>query len=51
LEAREGLYLRVLAERATVVHQEHGPIVLPQGAYRVWRQREYTPQGIRRVVD
>ena len=51
LETPEGHYLRVLADHATVVHPEHGPILLPTGTYRVWRQREYTPQGIRRVVD
>jgi hypothetical protein len=46
-----GLYLHVTAERATVVHEEHGPIALDAGCYRVWRQREYTPREIRVVVD
>ena len=46
-----GLYLRVTAETATVVHEEHGPIALRAGCYRVWRQREYTPREIRVVVD
>jgi hypothetical protein len=45
------LYLRVFADSATVVHQEHGPIALPRGNYRVWQQREYSPTAIRRVVD
>lgn len=45
------LYLRVLAELATVVHEEHRPIALPRGEYRVWQQREYTPQEIRTVRD
>lgn len=49
--AREELYLRVTGERATLVHQEHGPIVLGPGTYRVWRQREYTPHEIRMVRD
>ncbi len=44
-------YLEVLADRATVVHQEHGPITLPRGTYRVWRQREYSPEAIRVVRD
>jgi hypothetical protein len=48
---RSTLYLEVLADAATVVHQEHGPITLPRGAYRVWQQREYTPQAIRTVRD
>ena len=46
-----GMYLHVTAEYATLVHQEHGPIQLPRGIYRVWRQREYTPQGIRTIRD
>jgi hypothetical protein len=45
------LFLRVIAATATVVHQEHKPITLPRGNYRVWIQREYTPSEIRRVVD
>lgn len=44
-------YLRVTAEMATLIHQEHAAITLPRGTYRVWIQREYTPQEIRRVVD
>jgi hypothetical protein len=45
------MYLRVLADRATLIHQEHGPISLPRGEYRVWRQREYSPREIRVVRD
>ncbi|HEY1064894.1 MAG TPA: hypothetical protein VGE52_02245 [Pirellulales bacterium] len=44
-------YLDVTADRATLVHQEHGPIELPRGVYRVWRQREYSPREIRFVRD
>ena len=47
----ETLYLRVTANRATLTHQEHAPILLDRGTYRVWVQREYSPQRIRRVVD
>ncbi len=50
-EARGLLFLKVLADTATVIHQEHKPITLPRGSYRVWIQREYTPTEIRRVVD
>lgn len=39
-------YLRVTAIVATVVHQEHGPIQLPQGRYRVWMQREFDPSAL-----
>ncbi len=36
---------------ASLVHQEHAAIDLPAGRYRVTRQREYSPQEIRRVAD
>jgi hypothetical protein len=49
--ADDSLYLDVLEESATVIHEEHGPITLPRGAYRVWRQREYTPKAIVTVRD
>lgn len=42
--------LRVLG-KATVTHQEHAPIVIPPGTYRVVRQREYSPVAIRNVAD
>lgn len=45
------LYLRVTGERATLTHEEHSPITLTRGVYRVWIQREYSPQEIRRVLD
>jgi hypothetical protein len=45
------LFLEITAAKATLVHEEHKPIVLSQGFYRVWIQREYTPTQIRRVVD
>jgi hypothetical protein len=45
------LYLRVVAESAQVIHQEHCPITLPRGTYRVWQQREYSPREIRTVRD
>jgi hypothetical protein len=48
---RGEMYLTVTAPSATLVHQEHGPISLAQGTYRVWRQREYSPQEIRVVRD
>jgi fermentation-respiration switch protein FrsA (DUF1100 family) len=44
-------YLRVTAAKATLVHEEHRPIELPTGIYRVWQQREYTPTAIRTVLD
>lgn len=40
-----------LPSESEVVHQEHGPIALPPGDYRVITQREYSPMGIRNVQD
>ncbi len=45
------LYLVVAGRKATVVHEEHRPIELPVGVYRVWQQREYSPTAIRTVID
>ena len=50
-EASGVKYLTVTANRATLIHQEHGPISLTRGKYRVWRQREYSPREIRAVRD
>ena len=53
-EDRGQLYIDVLTERARVVHEEHGPIELARGKYRVWRQREFDPlrrQNFRVVLD
>jgi len=46
-----GLFLHVREESVSVVHEEHAPITLPRGFYRVWRQREYSPEEIRIVRD
>lgn len=43
-------YLDVRAP-VTLDHEEHGRIELPSGFFRVVRQREYTPQGLRNVAD
>ena len=40
-------FLFVTADLATIVHEEHGPIALKSGLYRVWRQREYAPTALR----
>lgn len=45
------IFIEVVAETATVIHEEHKPITLPHGVYTVWQQREYTPRAIRTVVD
>jgi hypothetical protein len=41
----------VLASEAQLAHDEHAPIPLPAGTYRVVRQREYTPSGLMDVAD
>ena len=47
----DGFFLHVHGPHATVIHEEHQPIVLATGYYRVWRQREYSPEEIRVVRD
>ena len=38
-------YLRVFSEVATLTHEEHKAISIPQGSWMVRIQREYEPQG------
>jgi hypothetical protein len=45
LRAGAELFLEVRDQAATLVHDEHGPIALDPGLYRVWKQREYVPAG------
>ncbi|MHC0066568.1 hypothetical protein ACWATR_27220 [Nostoc sp. UIC 10890] len=45
------LFLEVKEPSATLVHEEHRAIELPQGLYRVWRQREYRPDAYVEVMD
>lgn len=49
-EVADVLYLKVLVE-TRIVHDEHAPIALPVGIYRIWQQREYTPGDIRTIRD
>jgi hypothetical protein len=46
-----GPLLLHVPDGARVVHEEHGPIPLPKGWYRVNRQREYVPGSVRIVAD
>lgn len=52
---RDGLgalrLLRVVGRSALLKHDEHAPITIRPGTYRVRRQREYSPEEIRRVAD
>ncbi|MFQ4143053.1 hypothetical protein [Chlorogloeopsis sp. ULAP02] len=45
------LYLSVLSSEALLVHEEHKPIIIPQGTWMVRIQREYEPEGWRYVTD
>jgi hypothetical protein len=48
----KGCYVRVTGEGGvSIVHEEHGAVLLPRGNYRVTIQREYSPHEIRNVVD
>ena len=44
-------FLEVRDAMAALKHEEHATIELPPGAYRVVRQREYSPEAIRNVAD
>ena len=43
--------LLAVKESVPLVHEEHSPITLEPGIYRVTRQREYTPAEVRFVAD
>src|SRR5262245_17445454 len=45
------LFLEVMAPTATLVHEEHRALALPQGLYRVWKQRAYHPDAYVEVED
>ncbi|MBE9198221.1 MULTISPECIES: hypothetical protein [unclassified Nodularia (in: cyanobacteria)] len=45
------LFLEVKQPSATLIHEEHRAIELPQGFYRVWKQREYRPDAYVEVED
>ena len=34
-----------------LLHEEHAPITLPPGQWEVIQQKEYTPEGLRNVLD
>jgi hypothetical protein len=45
-------YLEVLEESVNLIHEEHYPINLLKGIYKVWLPREYVaPEISRRVID
>lgn len=49
-----GLYVghvKVEDRGGVIEHQEHAPIALPKGTYRVRRQRQLDPKDARLVID
>ena len=44
-------FLEIKSLQATLVHEEHHPIRLERGFYKVWMQREYRPEANRWVED
>jgi|SRR5579884_2113029 hypothetical protein len=50
LQLQNNKYAQV-AERAVVVHEEHKPIELPAGMYRIIQPVEYNPVEMRRLAD
>jgi len=44
------MYLHALRP-VEIDHQEHGTITLPIGYFKIQRQAEYTPRGLRTVAD
>jgi hypothetical protein len=45
------MFLDITADRASIIHEEHETVELDRGVYRVWRQREYSPEAVRQVMD
>lgn len=46
-----GMRFFTIPEETELRHQEHDPIALPPGTYRIQRQRQYTPEAIHNVAD
>lgn len=44
-------HVKVPAPGASLVHEEHDAITLPEGVYRIRRQREWTAEAARVVAD
>lgn len=50
-QTREGLLFLEAVAGSKIVHEEHAPIELEPGYWQVIRQREYSPEAIRWVMD
>ncbi len=51
LETPDGQLWLDITRATQIVHEEHHAITLDPGAWLVVRQREYSPEAIRLVVD
>jgi hypothetical protein len=51
LQDAQGYFFLEVLKATQVIHQEHNPIALEPGFYKVTRQREYSPEAIRMVLD
>jgi hypothetical protein len=51
LYAWKGDRLLEIKEATALTHEEHAPIPLQPGIYKVIQQREYSPEAIRNVAD
>ena len=45
------VFMRVTDGAVALEHDEHDTITIPAGSYQITRQREYSPEAIRNVVD
>jgi len=50
-ESNNTLYFSVSDKNATLKHPEHKQVTFKPGTYKVIRQREYEPNGWRRIAD
>lgn len=44
-------YLKIQSELATLSHEEHKALQIPQGEYEIIIQKDYTPDGWKKVQD
>lgn len=44
-------HIKIMGEGATLKHEEHAPVDLPKGTYRIRRQREWDAGAARIVAD
>lgn len=45
------VFVLVPEQGGTLIHEEHAPLSVPPGLWQVVRQREYSPEAIRSVID